>query len=257
MKRIRRTARVSFLLLCITLCLMHLHLMVRFSYPLPEEYEYAALLGSISPLYITSSILFIIASGLGFFGILRLRPTSRNEVEKTVLPLTYTLFLFFTLPVTSAYLHLETMYINLERIYIAILFMAFSFFVVTAVFLMGMNSSRVNRFYPFIPLLSFWVASMIPPYTQVTGRGLITSEMPAMVTLITLTLTLVTILTYWGHFLQSRTRQTLIKALRTTLVLSGVFLFVRGMNGTLSLAGAVLYISGTSLGLYRGRSNLL
>lgn len=257
MKRIRRTARISYLLLCIAMCLIHIYMIFRITYPLPTQPESAALLSSINPLYVTASFLFIIASGIGFFGILRLRPTSRNEVEKTVLPLTYTLFLFFTLPIISSSLYLETRYINLEKPYIAILFMAFSFFLVTGVFQMGMNSSRVHRFYPFIPLLSLWVASLIPPYTQVTTKGLITSRLPSMILLIALTLSFVTILTYWGHFLQSRTRQTLVKALRTTLVLSGVCVFVYGMNSSLALAGAVLYISGTSLGLYRGRSNLL
>jgi len=91
----------------------------------------------------------------------------------------------------------------------------------------------------------------------VTGKGLITSRLPPMILLIALTLSFVTVLTYWGHFLQSRTRQTLVKAMRTTLVLSGGVVFVFGMNSSISLAGAVLYISGTSLGLYRGRSNLL
>jgi len=257
MKRIRRTARISYLLLCIVMCLIHIQMMYRITYQTSVQHESSALLSSINPLYVTSSFLFIIASGIGFFGILRLRPTSRNEVEKTVLPLTYTLFLFFTLPTISSALYLETRYFNLERPYIAILFMAFSFFLVTGVFQMGMNSSRVHRFYPFIPLLSFWVASLIPPYTQVTGKGLITSRLPPMILLIALTLSFVTVLTYWGHFLQSRTRQTLVKAMRTTLVLSGGFVFVFGMNSSISLAGAVLYISGTSLGLYRGRSNLL
>ncbi len=256
MKRIRRIGLIIYGILCIAIALIHFDLIVRIYLRMPIENETTRILSLIHPLYTPASLLFAVASGLGVWGALRLRPTSRNEVERTLSPITFTLFTFFTLPVFSAFLILKNQYPMLEKFYLVFLFMALSFYVVTGIFQMGMNTSRIRRFYVLIPLLAVWIATLAPVFSS-QSTGLLFTRLPAIIIALIAALSIISMITYWGLYLTNRSRFTLIRALRTTCVLIGAFIFVSRMNTPSALAGASIYTIGTSLGFYRGRSELL
>ncbi len=257
MKRIRRTGIIAYALFCGALALMHLHMMFRIYVQMPIESSATRILSAFHPLYTPASLLFVIASGLGVLGALRLPPTSKNEIERMVSPITFTIMTFFTLPLISSFLLLEQKYVIVEKLYLIVIFMALSFFIVTGVFQMGINSSRIKRFYALIPLLSIWVSVLTPPFSQTSDIGLLGAHLPRAVPFIMGIMTVITLITYWALYFSNKSRFVLVRALRTTFVLFGVCFFVLGTNTAQALAGSLLYTIGTSLGFYRGRSNLL
>ncbi len=241
--------------------LIHINIMLRTFFVTPIDSQANRILSELHSSRPFASLLFVLGSAIGVIASLRLRPTSKNEVEKMILPVTYSFITLFSLPMISFFLIMEQRAVAnpifLEKLYTAILVLVFSFFVISAVFQLGMNSSKVYRFLWIVPLSSVWISTLIPPFTQQESASLHAAALPSAVILIITILALVALASYWGLYLSKMSRFNLMKALKTSFVLLGAYLFVVGTHAGIEIAGSLLYMIGTSLGFYRGRSNQL
>ncbi len=91
-------------LFCLSFIMLTLSLLLRIVLIQPIDSMVNNYLSNISPIYLVSTIVMLIATFVGFINSLSLPPTSRNEVEKVLLPIVFVSFSFLAIPSLVNYL---------------------------------------------------------------------------------------------------------------------------------------------------------
>ncbi len=248
-------------LFILSMVLLISSLLLRILFISPIDSSATRLIKNISDLYVGSSIILLIATFIGFVNSLSLPPTSRNEVEKIILPIVFISFSFLIIPSVINYLLVNRIYTMsftfLARLYFFFAYFSSSLLVISGMFSLGINSSKMGRYILFIGVLSFFIASMmdvdIASYPQQsmlwTNREMFISTLSVIAG--------VGCINYWAIYIRESTQHNMLKAMRIMLILLGVIGFISFPESIISLISVFLYTIGVLFGLSRKRFNQL
>ncbi|NCB01494.1 MAG: hypothetical protein EOM67_04900 [Spirochaetia bacterium] len=251
----------TFGLFSLLLILLMVSLLLRKSMMQPIETSVNRLLETISPSYLASTILFIGATFVGFLNALLLPPTSRNEVEKIILPIAFISFSFLIMPNIINYLlilHLyEISFSFLVRLYLFAAYFSFALLVVSGIFSLGINSSKMGRYILLVGVLALYVTNMmrldVASFPQQSLKW--TDSLMFISTLSVIAI--VSILNYWAIYARESTQHNMLKAIRIMLILIGIMGFISFPESIVSLVSVGIYTVGVFFGLSRRRFNQL
>ena len=248
-------------LICLSFVMLTFSLLLRIVLIQPIDSMVNNYLKNISPIYLVSTIVILIASFIGFINSLSLPPTSRNEVEKALLPVVFVSFSFLAIPSLVNYLlvgHIFTIsFIFLARLYLFTAFFSFALLVVSGIFSLGINSSKMGRYILLIGVLALFVTTMmelnISLYPQHSIRWTNKIVFIPVLSLIAI----VSCINYWAIYVRESTQHNMLKALRVMLILIGAIGFISFSTPVLSLISSLFYTVGVFFGLSRRRFNQL
>ena len=251
----------TFGLISLTFILLVLSLLIRVVLIQPIDSFATRLLMQIPPLYLIATIIMLMANFIGFINSLSLPPTSRNEVEKIILPIVFISFSLLIMPSFINYLligHIFAIsFTFLARLYLFSAYFSFSLLVISGIFSLGINSSKMGRYIILIGVLALFIASMMDlnivlyPQQSIkwTNREMFLSSLSVIA--------VVSCINYWAIYVKESTQHNMLKAMRIMLILIGTIGFISFPESVLSLVSALFYTVGVFFGLSRRRFNQL
>ncbi len=251
----------SFSLLSLFYILIITSLLIRKVMMQPIESSTNQLLYQSSPNYLIATLILILATLIGFINSLSLPPTSRNEVEKIILPIVFTLFTFLTMPTIVKYLlinHQFTIsFTILVRFYLFSVYFSFTLLVISGIFSLGINSSKISRYILLLALLSLFIATLM--HLNVASYPLQSLKWAdSSIFISTLSLIgFIAIGNYFAIWVRESTQHNMLKALRILLIVVGILGYIFFPESIASLISTIIYTIGILFGLSRKRFNQL
>jgi hypothetical protein len=209
-----------------------------------------------SYLFYLPAALHPLFSFVGSLLALRFSDNSRNEIERTILPILYLCFTFLNIPTLTTAMLLNTNYffsLNfLGTIYIFALIFALVLLLLMGLFHFGINKGKLAQFIVLSALASLLVALTLPlsiatnPFESSLWVG---SSFYFML----LILTIIAAITFITIFLRDRNSYTFIRVISLLTVSSGSIFYVYRPSLVVTYLGLVLFIGGTLIGMPRER----
>lgn len=207
------------------------------------------------PLFVPAT-LHPLFSFAGSLLALRFSDNSRNEIERTILPLLYLCFTFLNIPtlVTSMLLN-STYFFSLNflgTIYMFALIFAMVLLLLMGLFHFGINKGKLVQFIVLASLSSLLVALTLPLSiaTNPFVSSLWVSSSFYFIPLILIILALITFITI---FLRDRNSYTFFRIISLLTVSIGTLLYVWRLSLFTTYLALVLFIGGTLMVMPRER----
>lgn len=248
-------------LFILLMILLVLSLLMRVVMVQPVDSFTNRLLLNISPLYLIATIIMLISTFIGFINSLSLPPTSRNEVEKIILPIVFISFSFLIMPSIINYLLVGRIFVisftYLARLYLFSAYFSFSLLVISGIFSLGINASKMSRYILFIAVLTIFIASMMDlDIASFPQRSMMWTNRIMLISSLSV-IAVVGCINYWAIYVRESTQHNMLKAVRIMLILVGIVGFISFPESIISLISILFYTVGVFFGLSRKRFNQL
>ncbi|MDD3365954.1 MAG: hypothetical protein PHS67_01680 [Sphaerochaetaceae bacterium] len=215
-----------------------------------------------SALYFVPPLLIhLLLSYLGMLPAIFLPRTSRNSIERSLLPPLYMTITLTDIPVVITYLYLSGQssisFSFIGRIYLFAVLLSTMFLLYMGLFHFGINTGRLLQ-YILITIAGCLLVSMLVPLSVALDplhpKNWFADKQFYWLPLF---LGVLSAFNYIVLFLRENTQHNLFRYLSLLLILVGNFVYIARFNVIASWIGVVLYASGVLISVPRGRFSRL
>ena len=243
-------------LLVLFLLSIVLYLLLHWLLPQPFESGNHDRLAPIAP-FLLPTLFHIILSFVGMIPALYLPATSRNEIERVLMPPMYLSMTITNIPVVVQVMIFRGMGVagmtSIARLYVfAILFTAI-LMLFMGLFHLGINTSKIFSFTLLSALGCILIAVLIPLSVGTKPMDQTTWVSDNQFFLIPLILGIIAGFNYIAIYLRERLQHTLFQSISLVLIITGHLLYLSHMNPTMTWLGVVVFALGIVIGIPRGR----
>jgi hypothetical protein len=210
--------------------------------------------------YIIPSLLHVILSFIGMIPALFLPETSRNEIERKLMPLMYIGITLTNIPFLVYITVLHGGVSNLvlpARIYLFAVLYSFMLMLFMGLFHLGINTSKITQFTLLGAAGCMLIVIMAPlsisahplePNRWITDNTF--SLLPLMMSVLA-------VFNYVALYIREKTQHILFRSGSISLVIIGHFLYLSRINTATVWIGILLFAAGIVIGIPRGRFSQL
>lgn len=214
------------------------------------------IVGGVAVQFIIPTMLHIVLSFLATFPSRRLPDTSRNELERRLLPLAFLnlslMNIFLVIPFNAQRYILKIPYTFIGRLYIFAISFFFSLFLFLALFQFAINTSKFRTYISITFLANVLVAATLPLSVTLHIEEPSLWFSPYLYTIFAL-LALLAIISFIALALKERELFNLLENSSSVLIVLGNFLYVIRLESITMWIGLSLFAVGIILSIPRER----
>ena len=248
-------------ILCLTWVLTGITLLLRSALIQPIESSSNTILQAINPNYTIGSIVFVIGTYIGLIHSITLPSSSKNDIEKIVLPVVFFCFALLNIPSLVNYFLLNNIHLLplsiIGKGYIGIAFFSFSLMVLLGIYTLGINTSKMYHHIILVGLLILFIVTLIPMNTSLYPQEYLKWSNPFLFITILALLTALSLFNMWSVYIKESTQHNLLRAVRLTLIQVGALGFIVFPAPYTNYFFVFMYIVGITIGFSRERFSQL
>ncbi|MDC7244740.1 MAG: hypothetical protein PQJ47_02345 [Sphaerochaetaceae bacterium] len=210
---------------------------------------------------IITAILFAAGTYIGEIHSLLLPSTSKNDVDRTILPIVFFFFSLLYIPTLVGYLQVNSLYIFplalFGKIYIGSAFYSFVLLVLTGIYSVGINASKMYQHIIVTAVISLFIVSLIPVNSALYPLEYLRWTSSTLFISVISVLTALSVFTIWSVNKKESTQYSLLRSIRLTLIQIGAAGYILTPHSRINYLCIALYLAGIGLGFYRDRFSQL
>ena len=255
-KTLKLTYIIAHGVLVVFLSSIVLYLLIHRILPQPFETGTHDRLEPIAP-FLLPTFLHIILSFIGMVPALYLPATSKNEIERVLMPPMYLSMTLTNIPVivhAMAYREMGLIGMNpVARIYVFAILFTTILLLFMGLFHLGINTSKIFQFTLLAALGCILIAVMVPLSVAMNPMDQTMWITDRQFFLIPLLVGVIAGFNYLAIYLRERLQHSLFQSISIILIISGYLLNVSRMSGPMVWLGIIFFGIGIVIGIPRGR----
>ncbi len=257
-----RTIQISlWSILCLIWLFTAVTILLRATFIQPIESTSNTLLHGVDSNYVVGVILFIIGTYIGLIHAITLPSSSKNDVEKFIMPIIFFSFSFLAIPTCVNYLLIHGIYLFplalFGKIYLGITFYSFCLLVLLGIYSIGINTSKMHQHIILMGLCIVFIVNLMPVNTTLFPQHYLQWTSTYLFVTILVALTIISLFNMWAIYIKESTQHNLLRAIRLTLIQTGALGFILNPFSYLNYVFILLYLAGIAIGFSRERFSQL